>query len=401
MKRFRKLFVCLLSVSLLSTTLVTQFQASASGNNESAGSLARQGSNSPLLRLRQSGRFEGVLLSSSLFNALTQREQERTPQRIPPFMVWSSLSQRDVESLLPRGAIVQVQRDGGYLVSGVTDAIEFGLNLGAKSTERRADDPRIGKQGTSDPKTISPRIRAIANKIGQVLHDILYGPKNPGKRELFPQGPIPEPETVQEGFDPTKDPPVTGGGKWVYFCEPAAPCVRPTEPNPEDVDDCKREQAEVDYLASKLNEFSNWIETTEDALTGLDELEAIADTAEGIWLTLAIYAALTCPIGAAAGIVIVAGPLTVGKILKGIFDVAKIAAARLLLQKQLADFKRIYNSYLKGYNDALAELRACRQKAAEAAGRNTAAFQKFINVDLPAYYDCLKQRKCRRRWVPK
>ena len=41
MKRFCGLLVCLLSVSLLSTILVTQFQASATSNNESVGSLAR------------------------------------------------------------------------------------------------------------------------------------------------------------------------------------------------------------------------------------------------------------------------------------------------------------------------------------------------------------------------
>jgi hypothetical protein len=194
---------------------------------------------------------------------------------------------------------------------------------------------------------------------------------------------------------------VTGGGKWVAYCEPQAPCVRPLEPNPEDVDDCKKEQAEVDRLLEKVKYWGDQVKGAGDLLTTLELLKTGSDTTEGVVFVISVYAVMTCPLGPAVGLVAVVGTVTVYKIVKELIDFFALDLAIAEVKRQLADLKRIYNGYVRGLNDAYAELRACRKKAAEAAQRNTAAFQKFIDVDLPAYYECLKRRKCGRRWAPK
>lgn len=340
---------------------------------------------------------------------------------MPPFLIWTDLSQRDIQSILPRGATVTVDsgakvgglvsRSGSvqrnsvgrnkFVISGLTNLVQFAVDIGMKSTEKNAGIPGFGKIGAKAPKQISPQIQDLINRLGELIHDMIYAPPVPKPREPFPPGLVPDLFEIQKllpgGFDRRKDPPPFGGGYWEYYCEPTDPCVRPAEPIPEDVDDCKDEQDEIDRLLAKYKYWQDALDLARKQLAFLQGLKLGDDAVDGAIGVLIIYAGVAGPVGSMAAVV----PAAVAYVVKQIIDYNTLSAAIEIQERQIADLERIANSYRKGLNDAYAAWRACRKKAAETEQANSEAFQKFINVDLPAYYACLERRKCRRRWVPK
>lgn len=418
MKRFRRLFVCLLCVSLLSTTLVTQFQSSAKGKGEPSGSLVRKESGDSFLRFREGIGFESGLSSPALFGALPQREQVK----LPPIMVWTSLRQRDFEACLPPGATVRAVGREGYVISNLTDYISFTVHLSIQSGRLRNEVPRFSRPGARDPGPPDAQYKELLIKVAEILVNIIFRPPWPADGDKFPEGPLPDPEKIRKllpnGWDPNGPvpQPFGQGGFWILECTPKPPCVRPEEPTPETVPDCKKEQDEVDRLLAKIVFLESEIAKGQELVDILLKIKAGLDIVDHAAAAMTLIAGLTAPIattagaatmaiaggaaGITAGLAIVALPLAIYAISQ-LLDLTILNPIINYLKRQIAEIQRMLASYKRGLKDALDELAACKKKAAEAKQRNTDAFQNYINVLLPRFYDCLQQRKCRRRWVPK
>lgn len=401
MQKLRPLLVFLLIVSLFSTNLAFTFQGKTESENDVIGYVVQKEVN--------------FIFSSALVfpNSLQTR--------IPSFVVWTSMSQRDLQACLPRGATAQVQRDGGYLVSGITDYISFGVQLGVQTGRVHADFPRFSREGGRDPGPPDARIKAQLVSMAHIIVNLIYRPQWRGGGN-FPPGPIPSPEDVrkllpngwnQNGPVPQPD---GDGGDWTEACNPRTPCVRPQEPTPETVPDCKAERDKVDDLLDKIKAVEDSIEQGKELLSWLQKIKAGADVLDDVMAALTLIAGLTAPIaltpgtatmaiaggvpGITAGLAIVAGSLLV-YLIKKIFDLTILNPLINYVKSQLAELNAALDSLNTDLQNALKDLQACKTKAAEVKQQNTAAFQKFISVDLPAYYACLKQRKCKRTWKPK
>jgi hypothetical protein len=347
----------------------------------------------------------------------TAQHSNQGPAPVPrQFMVWTELSQSDLESVLPRGATIRLAERNGYLVGGVTDHVQFASDVGALTGQKRMRLPRFGREGQCDPGELPARVKEWATDLAQLVHDIIYFPDPPAGAGQVPPGPLPKPEEIKAllpkgwvGNGPVPPPP-GGGGGWEVGCEPQSPCVRPQEPTPQTVDDCKREQEEVDVLLERYLFWEKMLELVQQMEAVVRSGKAISDGLDGPLLVMAGYAAATTPYyvtaagaiagGPLGGLVLVA-PLLVTYITKKIINYVFLNNQIEELKKQMDLVKAAARSYFNGYNDALRELEACKKKAADTEAANTAAFQNFINVLLPAYYECLKRRKCRRTWNPK
>ncbi|GEM_PF-5656138 len=403
MKKYRPLFVFLLSVSFLSTNLAFTFHTNTKSENAVAGSLIQREVN---------------------FNFPTYLPfSNKSQTRIPPFMVWSSLSQRDLEACLPQGATAQAQRDGGFLISGLTDYISFGVHLGVQTGRKRADFPRFSREGGRDPGPPDRRIKDQILSMAHIIVNLIYRPQWRGRAGgNFPPGPIPSPEEVYKllpngwNLNGPVPQPDGDGGDWTEACSRITPCVRPQEPTPETAPDCKAELDKIDELLDKIKAVEDSIEEGKNILSWLQKIKAASDVLDDILAALTLIAGLTAPIaltpgtatiaiaggvaGITAGLATVAGSLLI-YLIKKLFDVTILNPLINYVKSQLAELNTALDSLNTDLQNALKDLQACKTKAAEVKQKNTEAFQKFIAVDLPAFYKCLKQRKCKRRWVPK
>lgn len=353
-----------------------------------------------------------LLTASLLFSSIPVQTQDRTQSRdagqlgavdlknhrMPPFLIWTTLGQRDIEEVLPRGATVKPEGRNSYLLTGVTDVLQFAIDIGLKAAERNVEPPGFSRQGAAAPVPLSARHRELISQLAQVIHDIIYAPADPRPKEPFPKGLIPDPALIQQllgpGFDKGKKPPDGKGGKWEEYCEPTEPCVRPTDPLPEDVPDCSDQQKEVDYLLEKVQHWDAQVRIARENQAFLAGMKIGSNITDGVIVFITVCVVVAGgPAGALGGVAI--------GVMKRLLEFPTLDLAIALQEAQLADIMRIYLSYYRGLQDAYAELRKCREQAADAEARNSAAFQNFINVLLPEYYKCLEQRKCRRRWVPK
>jgi outer membrane murein-binding lipoprotein Lpp len=403
MQKFRPLLVCLLCVSLFLTNLAFTFHGNTKNENEVIDSVVQREIN--------------FIFSSPLGfpNGLQTR--------IPPFVVWTSMSLRDVQACLPSGATAQANRDGGYLISGLTDYISFGVHLGVQTGRVRADFPRFSREGGRDPGPPDARIKAQLLAMAHIIVNLIYRPQwRAGGGRNFPPGPIPSPDDVrkllpngwnQNGPVPQPD---GDGGDWTEACSPTTPCVRPQEPTPETAPDCKAELDKIDELLDKIKAVEASIEEGKNLLSWLQKIKAGADILDDIMAALTLIAGLTAPIaltpgtatmaiaggaaGITAGLAIVAAPLAI-YLLKKLFDITILNPLINYVKSQLAELNAALDNLNADLQKALKDLQDCKTKAAEVKQKNTEAFQKFISVDLPAYYKCLKQRKCKRTWKPK
>jgi len=403
MQKYRPLLVFLLSVSLLSTSLAFAFHSSAKSESVVPNSLIQREIN---------------FVSSSSPLIFSSRFQTR----IPPFVVWTSMSLRDLQACLPQGATAQAQRDGGYLITGLTDYISFGVHLGVQTGRGRADFPRFSREGGRDPAPPDARIKAQLLAMAHIIVNLIYRPQWRAGGGNFPPGPIPSPQEVRNllpnGWNPNGPVPQPDGdgGDWAESCDPITPCVRPQEPTPETVPDCKAELDKIDELLDKIKAVEESIEQGKDILSWLQKFKAGTDILDDIMAALTLIAGLTAPIaltpgtatvaiaggvvGITAGIAIVTAPLVI-YLLKKLFDVTVLNPLINYVKNQLALLNTALNNLNADLQNALKDLQACKTKAAEVKQKNTEAFQKFISVDLPAFYACLKQRKCKRTWKPK
>lgn len=402
MQKYRPLLVFLLSISLLLTNLSFTIHANTKNENEVLGSL-----------IQSNASFE--FLS---YVAFSQKAQTR----IPPFVVWTSMSQRDIQTCLPSGATAQAQRDGGYLISGLTDYISFGVHLGVQTGKSRAEFPRFSREGGRDPGPPDARIKAQLLSMAHIIVNLIYRPQWRGGGGNFPPGPIPSPEDIRKllpngwNLNGPVPQPDGDGGDWTEACSPRTPCVRPQEPTPETAPDCKAERDKVDELLDKIKAIEASIAEGKEILSWLQKFKAGTDVLDDVMALLTLIAGLTAPIaltpgtatmaiaggvpGIIAGLSIVAGSLLIYA-LKKFFDVTILNPLISYVKSQLAELDGLLKSVNVDLQNALKDLQACKTKAAEVKQQNTEAFQKFISIDLPAYYACLKQRNCKRRWVPK
>lgn len=329
--------------------------------------------------------------------------------QMPPFPVWTGLGQRDMDEILPRGATARMEgadRHGNkYLVTGITDLIAFAVDFGARSAQRNAGVPGVGKPGATAPLQLDSRAKDAMSKLAEAMNIVTYAKKVPADpRNPFPVGPLPNPQLIilerPAGFDLNREPISAIGGRWVRYCEPVTPCARPAEPIPEDVSDCAAEHAEVDRLIEKIDAINQNIKAAQALKEMLEFAESAGNAMDVATLLMAGFAVATCPVSPLTCAVLVGGYL-------GGYKAAKAALADLTLsqsiqavQRQIDELRRVRSLYMQGLSDAYRELENCRTAAAAAEGRNTAAFQRYITVDLKAYYDCLKLRRCGWRWIP-
>ena len=330
---------------------------------------------------------------------------------IPPIMVWTELSKADVENLLPKGATLTESRGSGYQITNLPNNPSFAVDLSFACSQKGMSTPRFGKPGTTDPGKPTRRQYQLAQMLGELFMNMIQNDLAIDNDKPFPAGPIPNPVLVRKRLKEIGQGP--GGpfvgpgdgnkkGKWVKVCAPIDPCVRPALPVPLDVSDCSDEQKEVNRLYEKYLHWENQVRLCAEVLKALDAKDAISDNFNNIIDVFTAYAVATAPAGTAPIVVpVVLTGYAVKKVKDIILDFGLYLAGltKADVAAQCDKFERYAASYGRGLRDALAELRACKEAAAEAAEQNTAAFQNYINKTLPAYYDCLKQRECRWKWI--
>ena len=417
MKRLRRAFVCLLCGSLLSTTLATGFQARTGTNYKGTNPSVRQESGNSFFALHDETRLGSRFSRSTLQDSWRQREQIR----LPPFMVWTSLRQKDFESCLPKGVSVRPVGRQGYVVSDVTDYLGFAVRLSIQSGRLRNEVPRFSRVGEPDPGPPDASQKEILKKLAEIIVNLIYRPLWPGVDETYRDAALLDPNEIKRllpnGWNPNGPVPRPfGPGFWIILCDPKPPCVRPEEPTPETVPDCKEEQDEVDRLLERIKALEAEIQEGNDLLSILLQIKAGKEALDAALAAMTLMAGLTAPIALTAGTAttaILGGTVGLAAGLAIVLPALMIYAATQLLditllnplinwlKRQIAKLEKMLASYNRGLQDALNELAACKKKAAEAKQRNTDAFQNYINVLLPLYYECLKRRKCWRVWVPK
>ncbi|MGQ0761633.1 MAG: hypothetical protein ACT4OT_06400 [Acidobacteriota bacterium] len=412
-KRLRRLLVSVLTLAFVTTGLVTQAPESKSGAKERYDA---QLANRPVVvGTRASFATQGPAVKTK--DAWRRAQHER----LPPFMVWTSLRLRDFESCLPAEATARPVGRQGYVVSNLTDYLAFAIRLSIISGRLRNEVPRFSRVGERDPGPPDASQKELFKKLAEIIVNLIYREPWPAGGEPFPEAALLDQEEVKRllpnGWNPNGPVPQPfGPGFWIIMCDPKPPCVRPEEPTPETVPDCKAERDEVDRLLDKIRALENEIEQGNDLLAILEQIKAGKEAIDAAIAAMALMAGLTAPIaltpgtataaiaagpaGIAAGLAIVLPALAI-YVATQLLDITLLNPLMNWIKGKIADLKRIMANYERGLKDALADLAACKKKAAEAKQRNTDAFQNYINVLLPAYYECLKKRKCRRVWIPK
>lgn len=323
-----------------------------------------------------------------------QRIMRNSPQRkkqppIPNIAVWTEVEHRTVQSLAPRTCRLEAgDKNGGFLISeakDVGDLAKFAEGLALAAAKQGQPPPRFGPPGGADPGAPNANQAKVFIALwGYVLQRL------DGDGGIGP-GPI-----------------ITEGGQWVRKCPNVGPCVRPDSPIPEDVNDCADEQRDMDLRLAELAALANSLKMLEKLLMMTQQAKNLIDEN-----TDSIYWGLTA-------IAVVLSPATIPVTVAFMVSSVKLTTAAVnaikdlltedgwILSTLIAVTKSDIEKTKKAMKNAQAlldmaraALDACKKAKAEATGNNTAAFQKHINKDLPAYYACLDlQRKCIWVWVP-
>ena len=304
---------------------------------------------------------------------------------------------------------------GGYLVSGIEEPLEFARELALLAGESDFSVPRFSREGEPDPGGMTP--------MQEELLLVLYGHAiNMLDERPAPPGPglpdVPNPFDYEFSVFPTYgtyaglldgglgDQPLPApGGKWMKQCLATEPCVRPTAPDPPEIDDCSDLLRDINVLQAWLDAWEAEVLKRQAQLDGLEVLDSGLHYTGWAMGAMTVAAILSAPASLPVTLAFIASSTSLTLLL---VDIAGDVAQDLLIDDVMGRVQRDLANAKKERDDAQDRLdrandlyNECIAAQAAAQENPSPAFLDYINNLLPAYFDCLKkQNTCLWVWVP-